>query len=465
LPDGKRGVRVRYTIQPEARWGDGTPITTEDVMLTWEIGRHPQSGVENTELYRRMDRVEVHDAKSFTLHLNKLTFDYANIDNFQLVPAHIERARFAQDPATYKDRTAYITEPTNKALWFGPYRVVEAVSGSHLALERNPTWWGRAPAFRRITIRVIENTAALEANLLSGAIDYIPGELGVTLDQALSLERRIGDRFAFTYKAGLTYEHIDLMLGNPILADQRVRRALLLGCDRHTLVQQLFDNRQPVAASFVSPLDWCADADLPAARYQPEEAAHLLEAAGWQQAAGGVRQNAAGERLSLELMTTAGNRVRETVEQVLQSQWRRLGVEVRLRNEPARTFFGETLRQRRFGGLAMFAWTSSPENVPRSTLHSTEIPTSENGRAGQNYSGFHNEEMDRLIDAIEVELDRERRRTMWYRIQRIYAEELPVLPLYYRADAFIIPRWLGGIQPTGHLHSTSLWAEEWYVRE
>src|SRR5258708_3818142 len=35
-PDGTRGVRVRYTMQPDARWGDGTPITTADVVFTWE---------------------------------------------------------------------------------------------------------------------------------------------------------------------------------------------------------------------------------------------------------------------------------------------------------------------------------------------------------------------------------------------------------------------------------------------
>lgn len=461
-PDGTRGVRVRYTIRPDARWGDGTPITTDDVVFTWEVGRHPQSGFAATELYRRIERVEVHDARTFTLHLSKLTFEFAAINDFHVLPAHIERARFAQDPVTYKDRTAYITDPTNPGLYFGPYRIVQVAAGSHIVLERNPYWWGRPPAFNRITVRVIENTAALEANLLSGAVDYIAGELGVSLDQALALERRHGQRFTFIYKPGLIYEHMDVQLGNPILADLRVRRALLLGLDRYTLVQQIFDNRQPVAASFVSPLDWVADADLPPAPYDAAQAMRLLEEAGWRPGGDGVRVNAAGERLSIELMTTAGNRVRETVEQVLQSQWRHIGVEARIRNEPARTFFGETLRRRQFTGLAMFAWSSSPENVPRSTLHSNEIPRPENGFAGQNQPGFRNAEMDRLIDQTEVELDRERRRALWYRIQRIYAEELPVLPLYFRADPYIMPRWLAGIEPTGHQYPTTLWIENWH---
>ena len=66
-------------------------------------------------------------------------------------------------------------------------------------------------------------------------------------------------------------------------------------------------------------------------------------------------------------MSTAGNRTRELVEQVLQSQWQRLGIDVRIRNEPARVFFGETTPS-----ASSAPWPcsiSSPENVPRSTLH------------------------------------------------------------------------------------------------
>jgi len=160
-------------------------------------------------------------------------------------------------------------------------------------------------------------------------------------------------------------------------------------------------------------------------------------------------------------MTTAGNRTRELVEQVLQAQWRLSGIDIVIRNEPARVFFGQTTSERRFTGMAMFAWVSSPENVPRTTLHSDHIPTPENNFAGQNYTGFANPEMDRLIEATEIELDPERRRELWHQIQAIYAEELPALPLYFRADPFILPKWLEGVVPTGHQYGTAQWVEYW----
>ena len=65
--------------------------------------------------------------------------------------------------------------------------------------------------------------------------------------------------------------------------------------------------------------------------------------------------------------------------------------------------------------------------------------------------------MDQLLEAIEVELDRETRRGLWRRLQEIYVEELPALPLYFRANAHIWPHWLAGVVPTGHQnYSTAL---------
>ena len=194
-------------------------------------------------------------------------------------------------------------------------------------------------------------------------------------------------------------------------------------------------------------------------------AAALLEAAGWRPGPDGIRRNAAGERLTIELMTTAGNRARESVQQVIQGMWRQAGIEARIRNEPPRVLFGETLSRRRFTGAALFAWISAPENVPRSTLHSEEIPSEARNWSGQNFGGYRNPEMDALLEAIPQELDREKRRALWARFQAIFAEDLPQLPLWFRSDAHVWPRWLEGVRPTGHLNPSSLWVEQWRVRQ
>ena len=464
-PDGKQGVALTYTIQPNATWGDGTPVTTKDVQFTWEVGRHAMSGVGNAEMYRPFWKIDLVDDKTFVVHDEKLGFSYNAINDFRLLPEHLERSIFEADPATYRNRTRFDTDPTNPGLAFGPYRIAQLEPGSQIVLDRNPTWWGEPPAFERIVIKAVENTTALEANLLSGEVDMIEGSAGLSLDQALAFERRHSDRFQVRYQPGLAYEHLDVMLDNPILADVRVRQALLYGLDRAAISQKLFAGRQPVADTPVHPLDWVHTDDVRHYPFDPARAAALLDAAGWPLGAGGLRRNAAGEPLRLELMTTAGNRTRELIQQVAQSQWRQLGIETVIRNEPARVFFGETTTKRRFTALALFAWISSPENVPRSTLHSQEIPSAANGWSGQNFTGFKSPQMDALLDAIEVELDRDKRGALWADLQRSYAEELPALPLFFRADAHIWPKWLQGVEPTGHMAPTTLWVERWRVVE
>lgn len=459
LGGGKIGVKITYTIQPQARWGDGTPVTTEDVLFSYELGRNPQSGVADSETYRRILKIEVKDAKTFTVYVDRLTFDFATRNDFEILPAHLERAAFA-DPAQYRFHTLYDSDPTNPGLYDGPYRIAEVAPGSHIILERNPYWWGKQAFFRRIVVWTVENTAALEANLLAGGIDMVAGELGFSLDVALGFEKRHGKDFTVLYKPGLSFEHIDVNLDNPILADKRVRQALLYGIDRQAISDQIFAGRDPVADSFMPPADPAFSSDVPRYAYNPAKARALLDEAGWRDAGDGIRRNQEGAPLALELATTAGNRTRELIEQVLQSQWRQIGILLRLKNQPARVLLGRSVSRRDFT-MAMFAWVAAPENVPRSEIYSDQIPNAENGWSGQNFDGYRNPEADRLVDAIEVELDRAKRRALWQQLQKLYAEDLPALPLYFRADAFVLPKWLEGVAPTGHNAPSTLWIENW----
>lgn len=462
--DGKDGIAVTYTLRSDARWGDGTPVNTKDVVLSWQIGKHPLSGVSNAEFYRRIDRIDVKDDHTFTLHKNKRTCTYANANDFHIVPAHLEKPKF-KNPSTYSRRSAYESDTTNPGLWFGPYRIAKVEAGSHVVLEQNPTWWGPEPKFERVIVKAIENTSAMTANLLAGGIDYIAGEVGMTLDQAMALEGRHGGRFNFVFKPSLVYEHIDVNLDNPILADRRVRRALLYAIDRDAISKQLFDGYQPVATSSINPLDSVYSADTPRYPLDREKAAKLLNAAGWRLRENGIRYNAEGKRLQLMIMTTAGNKTRELVQQVLQSNWRQVGIDMRIRNEPARVFFGETVRRRKFPALAMYAWLSSPQTVPRGQLHSEEIPSEEGGWSGQNYPGLRSPAFDAVLDGLEIECNPEKNMKLWHDLQKLYMEELPALPLYFRAEPHIMPTWLKGVKPTGHQYPASLWIEEWHAKK
>ncbi|NMJ43430.1 peptide ABC transporter substrate-binding protein [Roseomonas sp. JC162] len=463
-PDGKPGIRVTYRLREGLRWGDGTPVSAEDLRFAWEAGRDAATGFGPAEYYRSAYELIVEDPRTVTIRFDRVTFEYASAGDFQPLPAHIERARWQADPRAYRTRTAYDTETTNPALWNGPFRITAVQPGASVTLERNPAWNGAAPQFRRITIRTVENTPALEAQLLAGQVDMVAGELGLPIEQAIALERRTGNRFRFLYQPGLIYEHMDVRHDHPALSDRRVRQALLLATDRAQITERLFAARQPVAHTSVNPLDPMHDPDVRQWPFDLARARTLLDEAGWTPGPDGIRRNAAGDRLSLEFMTTAGNRGREAVQQVLQGMWRQAGIEARIRNEPPRVLFAETLSRRRFQGVALFAWISAPESVPRTTLNSEEIPREATNWSGQNYGGYRNREMDVLTQTIPEQLDPAERRVMWRRLQAIYAEDLPAIPLWFRADAHVWPQWLEGVRPTGQLNVSTLWAEEWRAR-
>lgn len=462
LPGGKQGMAVTFHFRPGLQWGDGAPLGAADLAFTARVGRDPNSGFANTHTWSIVSGVDVVDPQTAVMHLTEVNYQFDQVG--ELLPAHLDAPVFdhASGPGDYMRQSAYSRAPTNPGLYNGPYLITGYDTGTRVVLGRNPYWHGKRPYFDRVIIKTIGNTAALQTNLLSGDVDMIPGEgIGLTLDQVLTLQKQYPDRFTYAYKPDLGYTHIDLQLDNPILADIRVRRALLLGIDRQSMVEKLMGGRVPVANSFVSPLDPMYSADVPDYPYDPARAASLLTEAGWTPGADGIRRNAAGQRLSLEFSTSTGVRVRELLQQVMQSEWRRIGIETDIENQPARTLFGETLKHRSFKGLAMFAWSSSIESTPRQILDSGQIPTAANNWGGGDYTDFRDAKMDADIDAMEKQLDPAKRRVLWAEMQKIYAEQLPVLPLFFGAEGHVWPRWLKGVTPTGHNAPTTLWAEEW----
>lgn len=468
--DGKKGIAATYKIRPGLRWDDGTPLSAADFIFAWQVGRHPQSGVSNGEFFSKDIRdITSSTPDTLTIHFDKEKCQFALINDFHPLPAHLEKSLFEEDPANYKNRTLYNTDPARKGLYFGPYRIARLQTGAFVTLEKNPHWSGRTPSIDFITFKTVESSAALTAHLLSGAIDYIAGELGLTLDQALAFEKRLErqrpGQYNVHYKSGLTYEHIDLPLDRAPFDDLRVRRALMYGMNRAQINEAIFEGRQPPAASNINPLDPAFTDDVPLYAHNPAKAAALLDEAGWKTGKDGYRYNDKGQRLSVPFATTAGNKSREVIQQAIQSDWKKIGVDAVIRNEPARVLFGTTMRDRKFDGGVMYAWLSSPGNIPKTTLHSSMIPTPENNFAGQNYPAYKNPEMDSIIDDLEIACAPEKNSKLWHALQKLYAEDLPALPLYYRAETFFIPVWLHGVEPTGHLNPSTLWVENWSIRK
>jgi peptide/nickel transport system substrate-binding protein len=287
------------------------------------------------------------------------------------------------------------------------------------------------------------------------------------MDQALSIQKNLKENpqdYEVRFNSGYTYEHIDFNLDHPILKSKNMRKALTLAADRETMIKALFENKQEIAAHFLSPLDpWFKN--LPAHLRKPTEfkrkqAEALLEAEGWKLNEDGYRYKN-NQKLSLVFSTTAGNKLRETVQGYLLDQWKKVGVDVVIKNTPARVFFGDLMKNRKFEGMAMFAWTFMPELTPTKFYSSASIPNEQNGWSGRNYVGFKDNLLDKVLAENEIELNPKKRQKNMNKIVEIYKDNFLTMPLYYRADINIVPKKLSQFNPTGTQQSETLYIENW----
>lgn len=467
--NGKKGLVATWEIIENAKWGDGTPITCGDIKFTWQAGLNPQVSVASRDAYQNITDISWSEK---TPKKCVVTYEKAKWDFFREMPGpmprHIEQAvmdKYGKQKEGYDQNSEFNKNPTNKGLYNGPYVVSEMKLGSHITFTPNPHFYGKAPEIKKIIFKLIPNTGTLEANLRSGTIDMV-SPLGFAFDQALAFDKKVkADNLPFKviFKPGITYEHIDFNLDNPILKDVNVRRAMIHAINREDLTKALFEGKQQPAIHNVASIDPWFTADpkkISLYPYSKREAAKLLDAAGWKLGKDGYRYKD-GKKLSMQFMTTAGNKTRETVQTLLQGQWKSVGIETLIKNEPARVFFAESTRKRNYGGLAMYAWVSSPESTPRSTFHSSNIPTAKNSYSGQNQMGWSNPKVDSLLDQLDVEFNAAKRKELAQRLLGEYTKDAPVIPLYYRSEVAVVPTNMQNFRLSGHLMYETNEAETW----
>lgn len=472
---GKKTLTAIWEIKENAKWGDGTPVTCDDFAFSKEVASADTVTVASRDAFSMVSKIEKLNGnpKKCLFTYDSLRWDFANLGKFYPLPKHLEKPIFDKNKSineAYEKNSLFSKAQTTPGLFNGPYLITELKLGSHIVLESNPHFFGTAPQIKKVIIKLIPNTGTLEANLRSGTIDKV-ASLGFTFDQALAFEKKIKAEnmpFKMLFKSSLTYEHIDLNLEYGPLKDLRVRRALLHAINREELVKALFENKQKVAHHLFAEIDPWYTTDKKYVQYYPfskREAARLLDEAGWKlNEQDGLRYKGK-ERLSITLMTTAGNKIRETVQTYLQNQWKAVGVEILIKNEPARVFFGETLRDRSYKGMAMYAWVSTPESSPRSQFHSSQIPTAANNFSGQNKTGWKNAKVDELIPKIEAEFDPQKRAALGWQFVKLYTEDVPVIPLYYRSDVAVIPTSLKNFDLSGHEFSETNESEAWRLEK
>jgi peptide/nickel transport system substrate-binding protein len=402
LPDGKKGMEIDLELR-DMRWGDGTLYRRRTSAFTLEVGKHPMSRRRLVgEFISGSSSSDAKDDRRFTMTIDRVTFDYNSL-GLNLLPAHIEKPIFDANPAEYRNKTRTTPNSTNPGLAFGPLPHRRVVPGSRIVLEQNPTWTGEKPHFKRIVVKIIENTARSKANLLSGNVDYVLGELGPVARPGAGFEKRHKDKYNFIYKPALIYEHIDVMLDNKLLDDRRVRQAILAAIDRKAISEKLFEGKQPIADGPISPLDPMFSPDTRNLRLRSGRCAQ----ASWTKRASPTSGTACATTPRASAVARDHHHRRQPRARAGDAGDPEPAAARSASNcasRPSRRASSRGAERRQFTGLAMYAWVQSPRACRARLLYSTEIPTAENAWSGPELPGLRNPAMDARSTAAEREL-------------------------------------------------------------
>jgi glutathione transport system substrate-binding protein len=443
---------VVYKIKQEAAWSDGTPVTADDFIYWWENCNETNKKADcvSTTGYKDIQSVKGSDGGKTvtTVYKNKFA-DWKALFSQYIIPAHYGK----KQPGGWN--TGFDKNP-EKIPSAGPFIVDNYTQGQSLTLKRNDKYWGPKAHLDSIVFRYLTESTAQPAALQNNEVDMMYAQ--PQLDQ-VKIVKEIPD-VTSSISFGLQYEHLDFNTKNPQLGDVAVRKAFATGLN----IQQIVDRTVKQFSDKATMLGnrfWMNG--------QPEYQDHrgsygngdtaaaekLLTDAGYTKGADGVFAKG-GKRLSFNISTTQGNKLRETQEELVQAQAKQFGFEIKIKNADADVLFNQWLPQGNYD-IANFAWVATPFAV------SSNDAIFRTGSA-QNYGKYSNPKVDQLFTQAIAELDAKKSTELGNQIDQILWDDMATLPLYQKPQLLAYRNTFVGIgenlSSQGPFWNAGTWAQK-----
>ncbi len=426
---------VTFKIKKEAVWNDGQPVSADDFIFTLTTVMNPKNEVVGRNGFELIQRAKKIDAKTVKFTFKKPYTDWKNIFD-PVLPKHALAGKdFNQ---VWVD--GIVDNPaTGKPISDGPYMVTNFTKGQTVTIEKNPKWWGTPkPKVDKVIWRFITNTDSEISAIRGGEVDMIYPQPQL---QLAALRNQAGLKFDTSASTG--YEHLEINTGAKGMALARApwfRRALAYSIDRDALVKTLYATINPN----LKPLQSMVYVNN-APEYQPNWERYKFDAAKAKEqmekfgkctkGSDGIYV-CGGVRASIKLATTAGNRLRELAEEVIQAQTKKNGIEVVLDNSPSRVLFGTRLPANDFE-VGMFALIGTPD--PAGLLPYW-------GCGGEsNYTKFCSNKATGLMNSGSQELTDSKRAAFWNQADKYLAAGVPILPLFQKPTVLVYKDKIKGV--------------------
>ncbi|MFN8522800.1 MAG: ABC transporter substrate-binding protein [Chloroflexota bacterium] len=433
-PDGKQ---YTFKLRPGAKWHDGKDVTSADVKFTFDTIRNAdvKGTIAKTD-YAAVEEIAAPDAATVVFKLKTPDASFLSKLAVGVAPRHLLEG---QDLVN--------AEFNRKPVGSGPYRVEEWTAGQQIVLVANPTYFGTKPSIERIVYKLVKDSNVLVVQLTNGEADA--GALPAGDVARLRREQKLS--FAESVDAN-TY--IGFQLENPLFQDPRVRQALSYAIDRKAIVDKLLEGNGLVSTSDVMPNSWAYNGGVNAYPLDAARAGALLDEAGWNRGADGVRQKG-GQPLKFALLSNSGDKTREEVILLVRQAWKQIGVEMEPQFLELNTFINERVLKSNFEAIFLSTSVAVDPDMSR-RYHSRSLTN------GNNFLRYKNADVDALLDKGLLQTEQAERKATYFKIQEILANESAILPLYYPKVVYGTRAGLEGFKPAPQ---NPFWnVEEWRLR-
>ena len=463
LPEGR--METTWQLRQNARWHDGVPVTSDDLLFTTTVEQDREVGIPRNAAYDLIERIEAPDARTIVVTWRQLYVEADALFSHDValpMPRHLLEAAFTENKSTFFAAPFWNVEYVGA----GPFKVREWVADSHVVLQANDAYVLGRLKIDEIEVRFIFDPQAMVANLLAGTVEVTIGR-GPSFEQALQVLDQWRDG-GVVWRAG-GWVVITPQFLNPtpaVVGDVRFRRALIHAIDRQEMAATLMAGQSSVAHSFVGPDEAAHQAvqgSIAKYDYDPRRAVSTIEELGFVRGADGLFVDAAGQRLSVEIMTTVQNDTHLKAMPAAADYWKAAGVTVeqvpiplqRIQDREYRAAFSSFI-------LGLVSISLSPADVNR--YHSANTPLPENRFIGGNSARYRNPELDSYLDRYQTTIPKDQSLQVLSQIVRHQSEQVTALGLFYYVNPTMVANRVLNVGGRGVKAQETWDAHNWDVR-